>query len=100
VLAVPAIYLALGCGFGMLELVHDPTASAMQALRTSFQIVRGQRLNLIGSTVAIACIVAAGAVACCIGVIPALALGTLIYCGLFLALKTPTQVERMEPEAI
>jgi hypothetical protein len=90
VLAIPAFYLAIGCGFGMLELVHNPSASAVEALRTSFCLVHGHRLIVVGTGLFAAVVVIAGAIACCVGIVPALALGTLIIGGVFLALKTPT----------
>jgi hypothetical protein len=90
VLAIPAFYLALGCGFGMLELVHNPSTSAVEALRTSFRVVHGHRLIVVGAGLFAAVVVIAGAIACCVGIVPALALGTLIMSGVFLALKTPT----------
>jgi hypothetical protein len=90
VLALPTLYAALGCAFAMPQLVHDPNATAFGALRDSFEIVRGHRLSLIGCALVIVLISTAGAVACCIGFIPALGLSMLVYCSLFLALKTPT----------
>lgn len=90
VLLLPALYVALGCAFAMLELVHDPSASAISALRTSFALVRDRRLVVAGSAIAIGLIMAGGLLACCVGAIPSSAFAVLVYCGLFLALKTPT----------
>jgi hypothetical protein len=92
-LAIPLIYLGIGCAFGMVELVHDRSASAISALRSSFAIVQGQRFAVLGGAFLVALIVTGGMLACCVGMIPAMAFGTLVYCSLFLALKTPTTAQ-------
>lgn len=89
VLGVPAIYLAVGCGFAMLELAHNPEASGVEALRTSFDLVGGQRWIVIGTGLMAGVVTLAGMIACCVGIVPALAFATLMVGGVFLALKTP-----------
>jgi hypothetical protein len=83
------IYLALGTCYALCELVYDDAATAPSALRASFRMVRGHRWPTLGIVVLSGVVTFAGVLACCVGVLPAGGLGMLIFCSLFLALRTP-----------
>jgi hypothetical protein len=85
---IPLMYFMLGMAFAMIELVYNPAAGAIEAMRTSFALVDGHRWPLIGTAIISGLVVMGGVLACCIGMIPAMAFSTLIYCSLFLALRT------------
>jgi len=86
---IPLIYVMLGMAFAMVELVYNPASGAIAAIRTSFEMVRGQRWVVLGTALISGVVMFGGVLACCIGMIPAVAFGTMIYCSLFLALRTP-----------
>ena len=88
---IPLVYVMLGMAYAMVELVYNPAAGAISAIRTSFELVRGQRWSVLGTAIISGLVMIGGVFACCVGMIPAMAFATLIYCSLFLALRTPTQ---------
>ena len=91
VISLPVIvYVMLGVMFAMLELSVDTEASAFQAIRTSWEAVAGHRFEVLGITFVVGVISVLGFLACCVGAIATIPLGSLIYCGLYLALRKPT----------
>jgi hypothetical protein len=84
---VPAVYLALGLAFAMVELSCNPAATALAAMRTSFAMANGQRWSVLGMGLVAVLVTIAGALACCVGAIPAMSLGMMMICSLYLALR-------------
>ena len=90
VILIPLSYVLLGMAFAMIELVHNPTIGAMAAIRASFDIVRGRRWIVLGTALVSGIVMFAGMLACCVGFIPSMALGSMIFASLYLSLRTPT----------
>jgi hypothetical protein len=80
-------YVGLGVMFSTLPLLVDPETNALSAFAVSWRAVSGHRLQAMGVTSACALIVGVGIVACCVGVLAALPIASLLYCALFLALS-------------
>lgn len=83
----PAAYLGLGILFARIALVHDETASALEALRISMRVVAGQRWHVLGIALVAGIVALVGLFACGVGGLASLPLATLIHCSLFLALS-------------
>jgi hypothetical protein len=90
-LLVPVgIYIATGLVFSVLELAYNPTANALSAIQTSWQLADGRRWKISGVLFVAGLIGGAGLLACCVGALVSAPLGMLLYGALFLALKQPT----------
>ena len=93
-LAIPAvpvgIYVSIGLAFMVFELAHNPEATALSALRRSWELAAGRRWSIAGVLFVSGLIGGAGLLLCCIGALASAPLGTLLYAALFLALKQPT----------
>lgn len=81
------IYAGVPFAFVQLTLAHDPEARPTEIVRACFALVRGNRWNVIGVVWMEELLGLAGVLACCVGVLPALALAQLVHAGLFLALR-------------
>jgi hypothetical protein len=93
------VYASIGLAFTVVELAHKPEAGAISAMTTSFQLVNGRRWSIAGVLFASGLISGLGALACCVGILASAPLGTLLYAGLYLALRQPTEPSvRAEPE--
>jgi hypothetical protein len=90
-LIVPVgIYVATGLVFTVLELAHNPAATVLSGIETSWRLAAGRRWSISGVLFVAGLIGATGLLACCIGVLATAPLGTLLYTALFLAQKQPT----------
>lgn len=87
VLTVPIVYVALGLLFMQYEIVYDPAAGPVTAIRRSWQIARGQRWYVLGVSLLAGLIGLGGALLCCIGVLASYPLAMLILASLYLALR-------------
>jgi hypothetical protein len=85
------VYASIGLAFTAVELAHNPEAGAISAMTTSFQLVAGRRLPIAGVLFVSGVISGLGALACCVGILASAPLGMLIYGGLYLALRQPTE---------
>lgn len=85
------VYVGLGVMFSMLALLVDPQVNAFSGFAVSWRAVSGHRLRVFGFMVVTTFIVIAGALACCVGIIAAAPIATLMYCALFLALDNRAQ---------
>lgn len=94
VTTVPAIYFGLPLYLLQAELTHEEDVSPMEAVRHCYVLARGERLSILGISFIAALVGMAGVFACCIGVIPALALGQLLVCGLYFALRQGSELEK------
>jgi len=83
---VPLVYFCLPFSLAFMELPYTE-ASALESLRRAYRLARGQRLRMLGIHLLVALVQILGVVLCCIGVIPAIALGQLLIAGLYLALR-------------
>ena len=89
VIGIPLrLYVFLGALFCQLVLLVDPNANAFTAFAGSFRVVSGHRFEVLGIGIVALLIIALGVIACCVGLLAALPVATLLYCGLFLALST------------
>jgi hypothetical protein len=95
VLALPLLplgsYIALGLVFTLFELAHNPEATALSAIRSSWQLAQGRRWPISGVLFVAGLIGGSGVLACCVGLLASGPLATLLACALFLALKRPTR---------
>jgi hypothetical protein len=87
---IPFAYIGIGLVFSQIELAYNPDAGAISAMRTSLAMVSGHRWRVLGMILVFGLFAGAGALACCVGVIPSLSLAMTMSCALFLALRTPT----------
>jgi uncharacterized membrane protein len=87
VLIVPGIYVGLGLVYITFELAYDRSVGPIEAIRRSFQIVRGKRLDVFLLSLAQAAVMFLGFLACCVGVFPAMGLAFLIQAAGYLALR-------------
>jgi hypothetical protein len=93
------IYVFLGVVFAQLELLVDPQANAFTAFAGSWRVVSGHRFEVLGIGFVAVLIMWLGVLACCVGVLATLPVGTMVYCALFLALsnrQTPPAALRNE----
>jgi hypothetical protein len=86
---IPIAYLGIGLVFSQIELAYNRDAGALSAIRTSFELVRGQRIRVFGMMCVFGLIAIAGVLACCVGAIPTMTIATMLSCALFLALRMP-----------
>jgi hypothetical protein len=87
IVLVPLMYFTLPLYFVTMELVFNDNASALQAFKNSYVIAKGNRLSILGIGLLTGLIAIVGILACCIGILPAMALGQLLLIGLFLTLR-------------
>ncbi|MBI5543367.1 MAG: hypothetical protein HY901_05730 [Deltaproteobacteria bacterium] len=88
--AIPVlIYVTLGLVFAQMELVRDDSVGPVDAVRNSWQLARGVRVEIFGVSLVSGLIVLAGLIALCVGIIPAIALAQLVMVGMYLALRNP-----------
>jgi hypothetical protein len=80
------IYLGLPLQFAIIELVYGDT-QPIESFRRAFQIANGFRLSLFGFGFIAGLVVLAGILACCVGMIPAMALSQMLMTGLYLTLR-------------
>ncbi len=84
---VPFLYWSSSFYFAQMELACNDEIGAIDSIRNSFAIARGQRLAVVGVAIVAGLMVSAGVFACCIGVFASLALGQMVLVGLYLALR-------------
>jgi hypothetical protein len=89
---IPGLYFGLPLYLLQAELAFDDDASAVQALRDCYTLARGERLSLLGVSIVAGLVSILGLVACCVGALPTLALGQTLIAGLYLALRTGSEV--------
>lgn len=92
IIIVPLLYFTLPLYFAGLELVYNDEVSPVQAIKNCFLIAKGFRLSIFGFAFLIGLLAIGGVVACCVGIIPAMALGQLLLAALYLALRTGSGV--------
>jgi uncharacterized membrane protein len=68
------------------EMVYGG-AGPFEAISRAFRLASGARLSLLGAYLVGAVVIVAGMLACCIGVLPAVALFTLLMTTIYLALR-------------
>ena len=83
----PLIWLTIPLMFVPFEVAFGGETSGVQAVKNAFRIVEGQRWSTLGFSFISGVITFVGVVACCVGMIPAAALGQMLLFGLYLALR-------------
>jgi hypothetical protein len=84
---VPFLYWSISFYFAQMELACNDEIGAIDSIRTSFAIARGQRLAVFGVALVAGLVILAGIFACCIGIFASLAMGQMVLVGLYLALR-------------
>jgi hypothetical protein len=84
---VPAFYLFTPFYFVPVELALGERIGAVGAIRNCFAVLRGERLSAIGVLIMTGVVTFIGVLACCVGFVPAFGLATLLYAGVYLALR-------------
>jgi hypothetical protein len=84
---VPFVYVMLGLSYMSLELVYDRTAGPIEAMRRSWAITRGKRLDVFLLVLVQIGVAIAGLMMCCVGLLPAMGLFLLIQATGFLGLR-------------
>lgn len=87
VLTIPLVYVALGLACAQMELVFDDDCGAVEAIRRSWLLASGWRLPMFGLHVVAMFVLAAGLLACCVGLAPAEALFYVILSAMYLGLR-------------
>ncbi|MBF5046306.1 MULTISPECIES: hypothetical protein [Myxococcaceae] len=88
------VYATLPLYFLVPETVLCAHPGMLQPLRNCYRVVDGQRLPTLAAMFISSGLMLAGVVACCVGVVPALAAMQLLMGGLYLALRHGADVER------
>jgi hypothetical protein len=92
---IPLIYFSLPLVLLQAEMAfRDEALPPMRLLRNCFAYARGERLSIFGVQFIGGLLAFAGVLACCVGVIPAFGLSSLLTTGLYLALSTGADIER------
>jgi len=85
--ALPIIYyFTLPLMFATMELVYGDSPP-VESIRRAFVIARGHRWSIIGFGLISLLVVLVGLLACCVGIIPAVALVYMLLVGLYLSLR-------------
>jgi hypothetical protein len=84
---VPAVYVGLGLVYATLELVYDPSAGPIEAIRRSWAIARGKRLDIFLLALVQCAAIVLGMLMCCVGVLPAMGVFFLLQATGFLGLR-------------
>jgi len=84
---IPALYFGIPLYLMQAELTFNEDVSPTQALRNCYTLAHGERLSIFGVSLLVGLLVFGGMLACCVGILPALALGQLLLGGLYLALR-------------
>lgn len=90
------IYFGLPIGFASMELVYGDV-DAIEALKRAFVIAKGFRLWLVGYGIVAFGLALAGVMACCIGIIPATALISLINAAFYFAIRNGSGLPQAPP---
>ncbi|WP_257462103.1 hypothetical protein [Archangium lipolyticum] len=90
---VPGLYFGLPLYLIQEELTFNEDVSAVEALRNCYALARGERLSVLGVALVGALLGLAGMLACCVGLIPTLALSQLLLGGLYLALRKGSELK-------
>jgi hypothetical protein len=85
-----AIYFGIPLYLAVPELVANDQAGAWQVIRNCYAVAKDQRLAIFGVGLVVGLLVFAGMLACCIGIIPAVALGQLLITALYCTLRNGT----------
>jgi hypothetical protein len=88
---IPGLYFSLPFFLLKAEFAYNDDVSAVQALRNCFALARGERLSILGMVFVVFLVTMVGLVACCVGVIPTLALGQTLVGGLYLSLRNGSE---------
>jgi hypothetical protein len=92
---IPLVYFTLPLVLLQPQMAaRDELPSPMQLLRNCYTYARGERFTIFGVVLVQVLIILTGLLACCIGVIPAAGLGSLLITGLYLALTNGADLER------
>jgi hypothetical protein len=94
ILIVPLYYFALPFYFATAELVYVDGVGVMESLRNCWTIAKGFRLSIFGFALLVGLIAIVGVLACCIGLLPAVALGNMLIACLYLTLRTGSSVAK------
>jgi hypothetical protein len=85
-LIVGIVWISLPFTFCMYELAHSD-AGAVECVRRGYALSKGFRLPLLGYRLLSGVLIMAGAVACCVGMLPAMALAYMLEAALYLAVR-------------
>ena len=85
---VPLFYFGMPLYLLQPAMAFEETFSPTDIIRHCYTIARGERLSIFGVTMVGGLLGLAGVMACCVGIIPALALFQVLIGGLYLALRT------------
>ena len=92
-LCLLVVYLSLPLLFLVPELLLCAHPGLLRPLRNCYRVLAGRRLVALALSLGSGVLVLAGLVACCVGIVPALALVQLLMGGLYLALRRGADVE-------
>lgn len=87
-LALPVIFY-YGLPLYLLQpaIAYEESRSPMELIRHCYTLAKGERLSILGVSLAGGLVVFVGLLACCVGIFPATALFQLLLAGLYLALN-------------
>jgi hypothetical protein len=88
VLLLPVwIYVFMGFAFGALEIMAQPSVTAVGALRNSWAIASGKRLEMLLLVIAAFILYVAGFVACLVGVLFTMSYASVVFAAYYLAVR-------------
>jgi hypothetical protein len=85
---VPLLYFGLPVCLLQPAMAFEESFTATDIIRHCYTLARGERLSILGVMFVGILLVFAGFLACCVGMIPAMALLQVLIGGLYLALRT------------
>ncbi|XXF78528.1 B-box zinc finger protein [Myxococcaceae bacterium GXIMD 01537] len=90
-LIVPLLYVTLPLYLLQPAIaLEDDDLSATDTIRHCYEVARGERMSVLGVGFMAGLVTLAGLVACCVGIIPAMALGQMLIAGMYMALRSPS----------
>jgi hypothetical protein len=90
---IPALYFGLPLNLLQAQMAFEDQESPVDAVRHCYLLARGERLSLFGVWLLVFLLAFVGVLACCIGIIPAMALGQTFIGGLYLTLRQGSELE-------
>lgn len=88
----PFTYWALPFFFMQTELALGKSTGPIESIRNAARVIRGRRWPALGAVVLLLVLSTLGVLLCCIGLIPALALGQLVLASVYLGLRNGSEV--------
>lgn len=95
---VPLIWLAMPFVLTNMEIALGGETSGSQVVKNAFALANGKRLWMFLFSLVVGLIATGGALACCVGILPAIGLGQILTTALYLALRNGSGLPPLRPQ--